>query len=77
MVARVRFLLWLGVRPEDAPGEAAAAPRAPGPAGASREAWLGDFGLDEASLLEWSAAAEPAREVRRTRRRSADVHGGP
>ncbi|CAK0815915.1 unnamed protein product, partial [Prorocentrum cordatum] len=80
MDARVRFLQWLGVRPEDAPGgeaagagsgppsgaaaagEAAAEPLAPGPAGATREAWLSAYGLDEASLLEWSAAAETARE---------------
>ncbi|CAK0865821.1 unnamed protein product, partial [Prorocentrum cordatum] len=89
MDARVRFLQWLGVRPEDAPGgeaagasrgppsgaaaagEAAAEPLAPGPAGASREAWLGAYGLDEASLLERSAAAEAAREDRRKRRRPA------
>ncbi|CAK0887431.1 unnamed protein product, partial [Prorocentrum cordatum] len=83
MDARVRFLQWLGVRPEDgapggdaasashgppsgapAAGEAAAAPLVPGPAGASREAWLSAYGLDEASLLEWSAAAEEAREDR-------------
>eukprot|EP00959_Pyramimonas_sp_CCMP1952_P328314 6873653-Pyramimonas_sp.AAC.1 len=69
MDARVRFLQWLGVRPEDAPGgeaagagsgppsgaaaagEAAAEPLAPGPAGATREAWLSAYGLDEASLL--------------------------
>ncbi|CAK0858476.1 unnamed protein product [Prorocentrum cordatum] len=90
MDARVRFLQWLGVRPEGAPGgeaagasrgppsgaaaagEAAAEPLAPGPAGASREAWLSAYGLDEASLLEWSAAAETAREDRRKRRRLAD-----
>eukprot|EP00959_Pyramimonas_sp_CCMP1952_P004003 84169-Pyramimonas_sp.AAC.1 len=70
MAARVRFLQWLGVRPEDAPGgvaadacrgppsgaaaagEAEAEPSAPGPSGASREAWLSAYGLDEASLLE-------------------------
>ncbi|CAK0863804.1 unnamed protein product [Prorocentrum cordatum] len=95
MDARVRFLQWLGVRPEDgapggdaacashgppsgapAAGEAAAAPLVPGPAGASREAWLSAYGLDEASLLEWSAAAEEAREDRRKRRRRADEDEG-
>ncbi|CAK0891345.1 unnamed protein product, partial [Prorocentrum cordatum] len=76
MAARVRFLEWLGVRPDDAPGgvaadagrgppsgaaaagEAEAEPLAPDSSGASREAWLSAYGLDEASLLEWSAAAE-------------------
>ncbi|CAK0867581.1 unnamed protein product, partial [Prorocentrum cordatum] len=80
MAARVRFLEWLGVRPDDAPGgvaadagrrppsgaaaagEAEAEPLAPDSSGASREAWLSAYGLDEASLLEWSAAAETARE---------------
>ncbi|CAK0790894.1 unnamed protein product [Prorocentrum cordatum] len=94
MDARVRFLQWLGVRPEDAPGgeaasascgppsgaaaagEAAVEPLAPGPAGASREAWLSAYGLDEASLLEWSVAAETAREDRRKRRRRADGDEG-
>ncbi|CAK0852813.1 unnamed protein product [Prorocentrum cordatum] len=95
MDARVRFLQWLGVRPEDgapggdaasasrgppsgaaAAGEAAGEPLVPGPAGASREAWLSAYGLDEASLLEWSAAAETAREDRRKRRRLADDDEG-
>ncbi|CAK0836444.1 unnamed protein product, partial [Prorocentrum cordatum] len=76
MAARVRFLEWLGVRPDDAPGgvaadvgreppsgaaaagEAEAEPLAPGSSGTSREEWLSAYGLDEASLLEWSAAAE-------------------
>ncbi|CAK0828696.1 unnamed protein product, partial [Prorocentrum cordatum] len=94
MAARARFLEWLGVRPDDAPGgvaadagrgppsgaaaagEAEAEPLAPDSSGTSREAWLSAYGLDEASLLEWSAAAETAREDRRKRRRRAEGDEG-